>query len=162
MWRKWASFIRWSGSVLEWDALTFSGSSESLLLCFERSQLRWSIICPWCLLDASQARSFEHKQQGEDHRANQRLDGEIISLFWLGNTWVSMWRSWRKWLEIERSPGHGKMDGWMDGIYYTLYTLNIFCSSILLSSLAHLRLKNSGLKNSQPSIKSSSSASIQL
>ena len=61
---------------------------EPLLLCVERSQLRWF---------GHLVRIPPHDQLGGDHGEDPGLGGEIISLLWPGNASGSPSQSWLMW-----------------------------------------------------------------
>ena len=72
--------------------------SEPLLLCLERSQLRWfGHLGKDVPLGASLGRFSRHDQWGGDLREDPGLGGEIISQHWPGNASGSPRQSWSMW-----------------------------------------------------------------
>ena len=79
---------------------------EPLLLCVERSQLRWfGHLVRMPPLGASLGRCSRHDQLGGGHGEDPGLGGEIISPHWPGNASGSPSPSWLMW------PGKGKFVG---------------------------------------------------
>ena len=103
---------------------------EPLLLCIERSQLRWFWHLVRCYMVASLWRCSRYVQLGGGHGVDQGSGGGTISPHWPGNALGSPSQSWLMWpgkgkfgkpcwncyLRDPTSDKRMKMDGWMDEV----------------------------------------------